>query len=97
MEIKDIQTKELAAKTGISENTIKTYLREDSAEPKVSKALLIAQAFNVSVEYLATGKHPESEEMRYSDFFKIQQLIKDFPVKELRIMLALAVALKENI
>lgn len=60
MSSRGIQTKELAAKTGISENTIKTYLKEDSSEPKISKAILIAKALNVSVEYLVTGEPKKS-------------------------------------
>ncbi len=52
MEAKDMQIKDLAAKTGISENTIKTYLRSASAEPKLSKAVLIAKALETSVERL---------------------------------------------
>ncbi len=52
---KGIQAKELSAKTGISENTIKTYLKEDSSEPKVSKAVKLAKALNVTAEYLVTG------------------------------------------
>ena len=55
MDSKGIQTKELSQKTGISENTIKSYLKSDSAEPKVSKAIIIAKALNVSVEFLVTG------------------------------------------
>lgn len=96
MESRGIQIKDLSAMTGISENTIKTYLREESAEPKISKALLLAQALNVSVEYLATGRLRPSEQEHYTEALKIQQLIKGFSLKELRIVLALAGALKEN-
>lgn len=47
--------KELSAKTGISENTIKTYLKADGAEPTITKALKIARALDVSIDFLATG------------------------------------------
>ena len=56
MDCKGIQIKELSAMTGISENTIKSYLKENSAEPKISNALLLAQPLGVSVELLATSK-----------------------------------------
>lgn len=59
MECRGIQTKELSKITGISENTIKSYIKEDSAEPKVSKAIILAEALNVSLEYLVTGKEIE--------------------------------------
>ena len=51
-----MQTKELSQASDISENTIKSYLKENSAEPKISNALLLAQPLGVSVEMLATGK-----------------------------------------
>lgn len=64
MDAKDIQIKELALKTGISENTIKTYLRSASAEPKLSKALAIAKALDTTVENLCD----ETTKQRHEDF-----------------------------
>lgn len=46
--------KELAEKTGISVNTIRGWFSKDLV-PDVFNAVKIAQALNVSVEYLATG------------------------------------------
>ncbi len=56
MESKDIQTKELSKLSGISENTLKSYLKSDSAEPKISKVERLADALNVSIDFLVTGK-----------------------------------------
>lgn len=53
---KDIQTKELAAMTGISINTLNHYLAQNGASPSVENAVKIADALDVSVEYLVTGK-----------------------------------------
>lgn len=47
--------KELASKTRISENTLKTYLKTNSVEPKATNAVIIAKALGVTVEYLVTG------------------------------------------
>lgn len=55
MDSKGIQTKELSALSGISENTIKSYLKSDGAEPNVSKALALSKALNVSLDYLISG------------------------------------------
>ena len=55
MDSKGLQTKELSQRTKISENTIKSYLKSDSSEPKISKAIIIAKALSVSVEFLVTG------------------------------------------
>ena len=69
----DIKTQELAEKSGVNKRTIDHYLMSDSQEPSVSKAVKIAQALNVSVEYLVTGKSAggtdsQSREMR--DFMR---------------------------
>jgi len=50
------EQKELAAKTGISLKTIENYVKKDSSVPSADKAVLIAQALGVTVEYLITGK-----------------------------------------
>ena len=63
---KDIQTKELSAKTGISLNTLNHYLVQNSASPSAENAVKIATALGVSVEYLVTGK--ESNPKTKKDF-----------------------------
>ena len=55
----DMEQKELAAKTGISLKTIENYVKKDSSIPSADKAVLIAQALGVSVEYLISGKKTE--------------------------------------
>ena len=53
-----MEQKELAIKTGISLKTIENYVKKDSSVPSADKAVLIAQALDVTVEYLITGKKP---------------------------------------
>ena len=96
MDCKGIQIKELSAKTGISENTIKSYLKENSAEPKVSKAILLANALNVSVEFLATGKEKDDDKIPFSEFIEVMTLLKDFSAPNLKIVLALVKAIEQN-
>ena len=69
MDAKGIQIKELAAKTGISENTIKTYLRSASAEPKLSKAIALAKALETTVENLCDENSKYSYDNIYFDSF----------------------------
>ena len=69
MDARGIQIKELAAKTGISENTIKTYLRSASAEPKLSKAIALAKALETTVENLCDENSKNSYENIYFDSF----------------------------
>lgn len=52
-----ILVKELSKKTGISKRTLDNYLRENGSLPLVDSAVKIAQALNVSVEYLVNGEN----------------------------------------
>ena len=52
----DMEQKELATKTGISLKTIENYVKKDSSLPTADKAVLIAQALGVTVEYLINGE-----------------------------------------
>jgi transcriptional regulator with XRE-family HTH domain len=51
-----MEQKELAAQTGISLKTIENYLKQASSMPSADKAVRIARALGVSVEYLVTGE-----------------------------------------
>lgn len=48
--------KELAAHTGISKGTLDTYLGTRASLPVADTAVKIAQALDVTVEYLVTGE-----------------------------------------
>jgi transcriptional regulator with XRE-family HTH domain len=54
-----MEQKELSAKTGISLKTIENYVKRDSSLPTADKAVQIAQALGVTVEYLINGKKPK--------------------------------------
>ena len=60
MDYQDISTRELAEKSGVGKRTIDNYLMSSPQEPGVYNALKIAQALNVSVEYLVTGTEYKS-------------------------------------
>jgi len=51
-----MEQKELAEKSGLSLKTIQNYVKKDSSVPLADKAVIVAQALGVSVEYLITGK-----------------------------------------
>ena len=54
-----LMIKEVAAKAGLKPNTLSNYLRKNSSIPSADIAVKIAQALNVSVEYLVTGNTAE--------------------------------------
>ena len=55
LEYQGLQVKELAAKCGISRNTLANYLTGHNSLPTADNAVKIAQSLGVSVEYLMTG------------------------------------------
>jgi len=56
LEYKGMPVKELAYKTGIPKQTLDKYLLSNASMPLADKAVVIAQALDVTVEYLVTGK-----------------------------------------
>ncbi len=79
---KDIQTKELAALTGISLNTLNHYLVQNGTKPSAENAVKIDRALGVTVEYLVTGgnltstKNSQADEIKL--FHKYSKMLKDF-------------------
>jgi len=56
LKYKGMPVKELAHATGIPKQTIDNYLLSNGSMPPADKAVAIAQALGVTVEYLVTGK-----------------------------------------
>jgi len=65
LEYKGMLVKELAHKTGIPKQTIDKYLLSNGSIPPADKAVAIARALGVSVEYLVTGRKSKNEKMQY--------------------------------
>ena len=98
LESRGILIKELSAQTGISENTLKTYLRTNCVEPTLSKALLIANALNVSLEFLAYGTEIAENQGKKlpDDAKKLLSATEGFSKEDFHILLATAKAIQEN-
>jgi len=79
MDFMYIGQKELAVKTGLSLKTIENYLKKDSSIPSADKAVLIAQALGVTVEYLVTGKNEIKNKTVYNkEFINILSKLNDY-------------------
>lgn len=61
LDFQGLTVKELSAKTGIIKGTLDNYLGVRASIPPADIAVKIAQALNVSVEYLVTGKDEKSK------------------------------------
>ena len=86
--LKDIQIKELSQKSGISENTLKSYLKTASAEPTISKAAKIAQVLDASLEALLGVQQEESQKsLLQNDLLRESEKLS---VKNLKILIKIA-------
>jgi len=63
LEYRGMPVKELAHKTGIPKQTLDKYLLSNASMPLADKAVVIAQALDVSVEYLVTGKERKDKKI----------------------------------
>lgn len=63
LEYKGILVKELSGMTGIPKQTIDKYLLSNGSMPPADKAVAIARALEVSVEYLVSGRKPPNEKI----------------------------------
>ena len=66
LDFQGLTVKELSAKTGIIKGTLDNYLGVRASIPPADIAVKIAQALNVSVEYLVTGKDEKSKSPIFS-------------------------------
>ncbi len=73
LEYRDMQIKELAAKTGISNSTIENYLSGQKSLPNVENGVKIAKTLGVTVEYLVTRTNP-FQGTEISDILRNQNL-----------------------
>jgi len=69
-----LEQKELAHKSKVGLRNIENYLRESGSIPSADKAVQIAQALGVTVEYLVTGTDSSKRESETDT--EIRQLIK---------------------
>lgn len=86
MESKGIQYKELSKITGISENTLKSYLKENSSEPTLSKALKISKALNISLEFLVTGQDSKNSLETNLQIFNIIQKLHNMNSNQVKLV-----------
>ena len=75
LELREMQIKELSAKTGISKNTIDNYLSGQKSIPNAQNAIKIAKALNTTAEFLVTGESG----LKGQQFFSRSK--KDVPAK----------------
>jgi len=92
-----LEQKELAYESNVNLRNIENYLREDASIPMADKAVRIAQALGVTVEYLVTGKNSPAEVNTFIDpeIKNFLRVIKKLPKKKQLIIIKNALHLAE--
>jgi len=92
-----LEQKELAYEANVSLRNIENYLREDASIPMADKAVRIAKALGVTVEYLVTGKNAPAEANTFIDpeVRKFLRVIKKLPKNKQTIIIKNALQLAE--
>ena len=102
MYCKNLTTVQLAALTNINSGTISSYLKTNNSMPPVDKAIKLAKALNVSVDFLVNGfeEKAESSIQQKSPFsievFKIAQKMNGLEKDELAIISSIIDLLKKR-
>ena len=76
LDFQGLIVKELSAKTDIPVGTLDCYLRTQAVEPSAENAVKIANALQVSVEYLITGKNVSRGNPRINLMQEARELIR---------------------
>jgi len=94
---KGILVKELAALSGISRRTIDNYLREGGSMPLADAAVRIAEALDVTVEYLITGieRQEQKNPPLIPDPKTILKSLESLNMRDRNIVLSVIKTLKE--
>ena len=102
MYCKNLTTVQLAALTDINSGTISSYLKTKNSMPPIDKALRLAKALDVSVDFLVNGfeEKTESSIQQKSPFsievFKIAQKMNGLEKEDLTIISSIIDLLKKR-
>lgn len=80
LDFQNLQTKELAERTGINKRTIDSYLAKNGNEPTVGNAYKIARALHVTVERLVENPAAESN----AQFSDVERDLSRFSEEDVR-------------
>ncbi|WP_461256894.1 helix-turn-helix domain-containing protein [Treponema sp. R80B11-R83G3] len=93
----ELTVKELGDKTGIPKGTLDCYLGVRASMPPADIAVKIANALDVTVEYLVTGKeNKKQDKLLNHNIRSIIQLLIELNEKDIETILSLAKILKNQ-
>jgi transcriptional regulator with XRE-family HTH domain len=93
-----LTVKELSSKTGIPKGTLDCYLGVRASIPPADIAVKIANALDITVEYLITGQKIKKQEKLFSHNIRlINKILAELDEKDIETILGLAGILKSQI
>jgi len=93
----ELTVKELSAKTGIAKGTLDCYLGIRASMPPADIALKIANALDVTVEYLITGQEAKKQDKLLNHNIRsIIQILAELNEKDIETILGLSNVLKQQ-
>ena len=93
-----LTVKELSEKTGIAKGTLDCYLGVRASMPPADIAIKIANALDVTVEYLVTGKElKKQDKLLNHNIRSINQILTELNEKDIETILGLSKILKQQL
>jgi len=90
-----LTVKELSEKTGIAKGTLDCYLGVRASMPPADIAIKIANALDVTVEYLVTGKElKKQDKLLNHNIRSINQILTELNEKDIETILGLSKVIK---
>jgi len=97
LDYQGLTVKELSQKTGIAEGTLNDYLGKRASMPPADIAIIIANALDVSVEYLVTGQETSKKNILFDKNIRsIIQILTELNEKDIETILGLSRILKSQ-
>jgi transcriptional regulator with XRE-family HTH domain len=97
LDYRGLTVKELSAKTGIPKGTLDCYLGVRASMPPADIATKIANALDVTVEYLVTGQEiKKQDKLLDHNIRSINQILLELNEKDIKTILGLAKIIKNQ-
>lgn len=96
LQFRGLTVKELSALSGIKKQTLDNYLSTHNSTPSAEAAVKIAQALNVSVEYLVTGKNSYSQKEPDLQLKKLEFIFNNLTSENRKLLLDISEVINKD-
>lgn len=96
LQFRGLTVKELSALSEIKKQTLDNYLSTHNSTPSAEAAVKIAQALNVSVEYLVTGKNSYSQKESDLQLKKLEFIFNNLTSENRKLLLDISEVINKD-